>query len=87
MRKILALALLAAFAPLGLAHAAPKPAPTKSAMKMPMKGKMMGGKMSGKKMPMKKSSTKKMPAKKTMPMRDPKTGRFMKKSTPAPTKK
>ncbi len=79
MRKFLIVALLAAFAPLGIAHAA-KPTPTKAPMKMT-------GHMSTKKKPVKKKLTKKTMVKKTMPMRDPKTGRFMKKPTPMPTAK
>ncbi|BCM92225.1 hypothetical protein IAD21_04104 [Abditibacteriota bacterium] len=88
MRKLLVAVLLAAFAPLGIAHAAsPKPTPTKAAMSMPMKGKMTGKKKPAKKPVVKKMSTKKPAVKKTMPMRDPKTGRFMKKPTPTPAKK
>ena len=87
MRKLFALALLAAFAPLGVAHAAsPTPAPAKMAMKGKSKTPTKGKKS---KMAMTKMITKgKMPMKvKAMPMRDSKTGRFMKKSTPAPMSK
>lgn len=80
MRKLLVVALLAAFAPLGLAHATPKPMPTKSAMS----GKMSGTKMmpmKGTKKHTKKHGKKMTTGKKMMPMRDPKTGRFMKSSS------
>ncbi|RYX81590.1 hypothetical protein EON83_23365 [bacterium] len=89
MRKILAVALLAAFAPLGIAHAAtPKSAPAKPAMSKPV-AKPMAGKMTGHKMAPKKSTTKKITpvsakAPKKLPARDPKTGRFMKSATTAP---
>jgi len=85
MRKLLVVAALALLAPLSLVHAQGTMA------KKPM---MSGGKMSGGKMMMghkkgKKSHKKmmghKMMGKKSMPMRDPKTGRFMKKGAMSST--